>query len=181
MMRYGNPDGYGRHGILDTDEDGLLVCHECGQGWKHLATHARLGHGIKARDYREAHGLPLTQALVAPAVSEKMRESWEKNEALHLATIEGLRDPDRAQRSSRGGTWSVGTRARQSQRNQARASRDLTPAEVEMLGDLYDIPTWTANLRVLMAAHPELSQVAIGRSVGISAATVAQRLRRYPA
>ena len=181
MIRYGDPDGHGRHGILDTGEDGLLICHECGQGWKHLATHARLAHGITARDYREAHGLPLTQALVAPAVSEKMRESWEKNGALHAASLESARNPDKAQRSSRGGTWSVGTRARQSQRNQARASRDLTPDEVELLGDLYDIPTWTANLRALMAAHPELSQVAIGRSVGISAATVAQRLRRYPA
>lgn len=180
-MRYGDSDGYGRHGILDTDDDGLLICHECGKSWKHLATHLRRSHGIAAREYREAHGLPLTTPLVAPVVSEKMRESWGKNEAFHTASLDVSRDPEKARKASLGGTWSVGTRARQSQRSQARASRDLTPAEVEQLGDLYNIPTWTASLRALMTRHPELSHAAIARSTGISPATVTQRLRRYPA
>ena len=179
-MRYGDPDGHGRHGILDTDDEGLLICHECGESWKHLATHARLAHGLKAMAYREAHGLPRTQVMVAPAVSERMARAWEGNAEAHLAALEGSRDPLRAQELSRHVPWSVGTRARQAQRVQARASRDLTAAEVDALGDVYDIPAWTANVRALLATAPGLSQVAIARASGISAATVAQRLRRYP-
>lgn len=45
-MDYAAPDGYGRYGILDTTDDGLLICHECGRPCRHLATHARLAHGI---------------------------------------------------------------------------------------------------------------------------------------
>lgn len=62
----GDRDGHGRYGVLDQDDRGWLLCHECGHWWRHLAAHVR-AHGLHARDYRAAHGLPATTRLVGPA------------------------------------------------------------------------------------------------------------------
>src|SRR5690625_2058518 len=34
-MRVGDADGHGHYGILDPDEAGRLVCHECGHAYDH--------------------------------------------------------------------------------------------------------------------------------------------------
>ncbi|OIV39355.1 hypothetical protein BIV57_00470 [Mangrovactinospora gilvigrisea] len=64
----GRPDGHGRFGILDADQDGQQVlCHECGRWVRGLGAHAWMAHGISAADYRAAHGLARGQSLSAPA------------------------------------------------------------------------------------------------------------------
>ena len=120
-LSYGDPDGYGRYGVLDTDAHGLLICHDCGDSWRHLATHARLAHGLLAAAYRERHGLGRSRRLIAPGTSEKMRTAWENHADLHLAALETARDPDAARSNSpvghtgsRGTSCSSSTRCEQS-------------------------------------------------------------------
>jgi predicted transcriptional regulator len=53
-------------GILDVDHDDDRVrCHRCSNWWRHLATHARLAHGLYAHEYRALAGLHPRQPLVA--------------------------------------------------------------------------------------------------------------------
>lgn len=54
---YGAPDGHGRYGILGRDDEGRVVCHECGRPCEQLATHLRYSHDMSAVEYREAHGI----------------------------------------------------------------------------------------------------------------------------
>ena len=67
----GDPDGYGRYGILDRD-DGGVTCHECGRRLAALGWHV-CGHDMTADEYRESHGLsrgqPLTSLGTAAALS----------------------------------------------------------------------------------------------------------------
>lgn len=186
-MKYGEPDGHGHYGILETDEDGLLICHECGESWRHLATHARAAHGLLAADYRERHGLARTRSLVAPVVSEKMSESWEANRATHMAAIEASRNPEKARaRSTVGhkgqgrGPSAVEVLAGYQQRARARRGRDLSPQETKTLGDGLDLQAWADAARALLAA-PDISATSLARASDISPATVHQRLRRHPA
>jgi hypothetical protein len=52
QLTYGDPDGYGRHGILQEGPAGF-VCHECGRDdIAHLGLHAYRAHGITAAEYR---------------------------------------------------------------------------------------------------------------------------------
>jgi ROS/MUCR transcriptional regulator protein len=70
-MRFGQRDGHGRYGILDDTAEGLL-CHECGQRWRHLGVHVVRGHGITPEAYRERHGLQRLVGLVTAAVRTQM-------------------------------------------------------------------------------------------------------------
>ena len=56
----GEPDGYGRYGIMERGEDGAL-CHECGGWYVSVGAHAGPAHGMTAAQYRQAHGLARTQ------------------------------------------------------------------------------------------------------------------------
>ena len=69
----GDPDGHGRYGVLDEDEDGLL-CAQCGWRGPHLGLHAHRAHGMTATQYRLEHGLRRSKGLVAAAVREKLVE-----------------------------------------------------------------------------------------------------------
>ena len=135
-LAYGAQDGHGRFGILDTDEGGRLICHECGKSWKHLGTHVKQAHGIMPADYRERHGLGVSTRLVSSGTSARMRESWKRHEQTHLAALEESRDPDRARQSSpvghRGsrGTSLPEVLAGYQARARARRGRTLTAAEV---------------------------------------------------
>lgn len=80
------PDGHGRYDILDTD-DGLLICPECGQPRKHIASH------VRAADYRARLGLDQTHVLVAPAVSTRLRDSWERHRKESLTANQTYRAP----------------------------------------------------------------------------------------
>lgn len=181
-MRVGDPDGYGRYGYLDTDDDGLLVCHECGAGWRHLATHARLAHGVPADQYRQAHGLPLTIPLVAKVVRDRMMAAWEKHRDAHLAALAASRDPDRARAHVRPqAQWPPATRAKRARDLSARRGRALTEEEMHHLGDDLPMDEWCRRARALLAADPSVSKASISRSFGRSDPWVNQRLRRYPA
>ena len=70
----GEPDGFGRYGVPEQTEDGL-VCHECGQAHQHLGLHVARAHGVTAAAYRDAHGLKRSRGLVASAVREKIAQN----------------------------------------------------------------------------------------------------------
>lgn len=92
----GDPDGHGRYGVLDEDEEGLL-CHECGWRGAHLGLHVYKAHGVTARAYRLEHGLRRSKGLVAAPVRENLLErsaggAWMADRARFLAN----RDPAKA-------------------------------------------------------------------------------------
>lgn len=93
---YGAPDGHGRYGILGRDDEGRVVCHECGRPCEQLATHLRYSHDMTAAQYREAHGLSTGTKLLGTSTLGKLSESWHRHEAGHLARLEATRDIDRA-------------------------------------------------------------------------------------
>lgn len=64
----GDPDGFGRYGVLDEDQDGLL-CAECGRRFTHLGLHVYRAHGVTADQYRREHGLR-SAGLVAQSVRQ---------------------------------------------------------------------------------------------------------------
>lgn len=74
VLSVGEPDGVGRFGVLDIDDDGLL-CHECGVRFLHLGLHVWRAHGITARAYRLAHGLARTRGLVAEPLRARLAEN----------------------------------------------------------------------------------------------------------
>mgnify|MGYP005983134239 CR=1 FL=1 len=97
-MELGERDGFGRYGILDEDSAGLL-CHECGERFGHLGLHVWRRHGVRAREYREAHGLLLRRGLVVGQTREKLvanaTAAYPGKRAFQLA-----RDPGAASRAA---------------------------------------------------------------------------------
>lgn len=172
-LSYGAQDGFGRYGILDHDDDGRPVCHDCGRAVGHLATHARLTHGYAtADDYRDAHGLSGKVPLVSRQASERMSAAWERNRSWREPLLAEVRlpvIPQPAQHRLR-----VGSRVG---RTTAKPSRPVTAAEVESLGDWWDTPEWCRRAHELIA-RTGVSQAAIAAAVGRPASTVQQRLRR---
>ncbi|WP_336794134.1 helicase associated domain-containing protein [Gordonia malaquae] len=74
-MTVGDPDGFGRYGMLD-EIDGRYLCHVCGRTWRHLGAHAAGAHGTPAVEYRRAHGLAEGTLLLVAPLSEKMSARW---------------------------------------------------------------------------------------------------------
>lgn len=177
---YGGPDGHGRFGILDRDEEGRALCHECGGTYEHLATHARGAHGLLAADYRRRHGLSSGTALVGDSTRQAMRQAWERNADQHTADLAAHRNTDTARAAmTNRGQWAPELVAGRIARGHARRV-DLTAAQVEELGDWVDIPGWVGRARALMS-RDGVSAAAIARAVDVPTATVWQRLRRHPA
>lgn len=185
MPAYGAADGHGRYGILDTDAHGLLICHECGRAWKHLATHARAAHDLLAAAYREKHGLARSRRLVAPTTSAKMRDAWEKQADHHLAALNSTRDPDAARRHSpvghkgNRGTSRPEVLAGYQQRARAKRGRPLTEEETLTLGDGLDLQAWADAARLLLT-RDQVTTRSLAEASDIATPTVQQRLRRYP-
>lgn len=99
-MEYGQVDGHGRYGILDTDEAGMLVCHECGQARQFLGRHVRV-HGMSADEYRERHGLGRAVSLAAAGLRERFGEaSRGRVGSAAWRRFEQARDPDAAREVS---------------------------------------------------------------------------------
>lgn len=117
------PDGgFGMFGRLDYTEGGL-VCHECGRAFRHLGLHAWRAHGMRADDYRRAHGLARSRGLVAADVHEAIR----RNAARRMNTAAGetfvaARNPARAAavRLAAGQQWAPQVRAEHARRTAAR-------------------------------------------------------------
>lgn len=184
-MRVGDPDGHGRYGYIDHDSDGLLICHDCGKGCAQLATHARYAHGYaSAADYRQAHGLRRSEKLAAPAARQRMSQAYERNRDLHLEALEKSRDPERANARSvqvrtTPGQWSPAARVSFAEHLRSRRGRGVTEEERAMLGDDLPMDEWCRRAREILQ-DPTISVTSMSLSLGWSAATVQQRLRRYP-
>src|SRR4051812_15453353 len=53
-------------GGLEYDEaDDTIKCHECGYWFKSLAPHLHMFHGMSVADYKKAHGLSSSTALIS--------------------------------------------------------------------------------------------------------------------
>ena len=183
MMRVGTPDGYGRFAVLDTDDGGRLMCHECGKCYDQLATHVRLAHGVTADEYRRAHGLGRTTRLVSASSSETMAAKWQEHAETHLAVLELSRDPGKAAASSlshtKDGPWAPEVRAKRRDVAARRKGRALTEAESSLLVGEIDLQIWADHARRILA-DPTVSTRSVAEACGIAVSTVAQRLRRYP-
>lgn len=92
--RVGQPVGAGVYGRITEDEEGRLICHECGQACLSLAAHVMRTHGMSAAEYREAYELPRTTKLITASLRERTgaRASSPEN----LARLARARDPQAA-------------------------------------------------------------------------------------
>lgn len=107
--RKGEPDGYGQYGMLDENADGVL-CHECGCRSHALGNHVSV-HDMTAREYKLAHGLPVSKSLSSARRREQLShasrqrmhtEAWtrfEENRDPIKASLS--RDPDMLKRGKR--------------------------------------------------------------------------------
>ena len=183
MVRYGEPDGHGRYGMLDSDGT-RLMCHDCGGWYGQLATHARLVHGYAdAAQYRAAHGLALTTRLVGAAASAAMSARWDApDREARLARLAAARDPHAAHRASMlaDRPWRPEAVAARQALLRSRRGRALTDEEIAALADQTDIPAWVRAARIVLAGEG-VTVGSIARSLDVSAATIYDRLRRYPA
>lgn len=108
--RVGEPDGYGRYGVLD-EEAGRVLCHECGRRLNALGTHLHKIHGMTADEYRDAHGLPRTLPLTAARVSEAIsKRASERVGTQAWRRLEAARDPEAAAHSRDADTWDAVSR-----------------------------------------------------------------------
>lgn len=106
----GGPSGYGRYGMLD-DNGTTVLCHECGRRLQALGYHVRTVHDMTAREYKFAHGLPLSRSISSTGLSSRQSESsqrrvgtagWQRLEdARDPAAASAARDPEALARGSR--------------------------------------------------------------------------------
>lgn len=164
-----------RHGYLDVDDDGRLICHECERSYLHLATHIRLAHGLSAAEYREVHGLGVTTPLVAPVTSGRMSERARQPE--RLAHLDRVRDLDALQASRGVYSWRPEVVRQSIERGEA--TRREVPADLAArMPPWTDLQAWTRAAHDLVAAG--YSVPAIARATDRLTPTVEQRLRRHP-
>lgn len=89
----GDRDGYGRYGMLDDDGDTVL-CHECGRRAVLLGKHAQVTHGMTSREYKLAHGLPLSRGMLPSGVrAAKAARSIAQVGTAAWGRLEASRDP----------------------------------------------------------------------------------------
>lgn len=180
-LSIGGQDGYGRYGILDADSDGALLCHKCGEYFQHLATHARMTHGLYAAEYRSQHGLGRSARLVGEQARQAMRQGYERRKDEALADLAKHRDPDKARAKSvgaiRGEGWRPAVVAKRTQMNQARAGRDLTTDEVSHLGDPVHVRAWT-GAAIWLIDERGVTIRAIAEASEMRPGTAEQRIRR---
>ena len=77
MDRHESTEGlHGTYGRLEYDEEtDALLCRVCGGGYRNLAQHARLAHGLSADAYRELAGLNRQTRLITPSLRDRLREA----------------------------------------------------------------------------------------------------------
>lgn len=81
------------------DETGLIVCRSCGHTARNLTRHLRSAHDMSASDYRAAHDLPGTAAIVADSTRAALRESGRRRH--DAGTLHLLDEPPRGSRWAR--------------------------------------------------------------------------------
>ena len=107
--RVGQPVGAGVYGHVTEDEEGRLICHECGQACLSLAAHITRAHGMSAAEYREVYELPRAVKLVAASVRERTGARAASPE--NLARLARVRDPQAAAAARTSDTFSALSRA----------------------------------------------------------------------
>ena len=112
--RVGQPIGAGVYGSVTVDEEGRLICHECGQACLSLAAHIVRAHGMSAAEYREVYELPRTTKLVAASVRERTGARAASPE--NLARLARVRDPQAAAAARTSDTFSALSRAQRQRR-----------------------------------------------------------------
>lgn len=89
----GEPDGFGAYGLVDETPEGLL-CHECGLRIKGLGVHVYQSHGMRAREYKERHGLPYGASLLPLATRElKSKKSRDRIGTREWQKLVAARNP----------------------------------------------------------------------------------------
>ena len=107
--RVGQPVGAGVYGSVTVDEEGRLICHECGQACLSLAAHIVRAHGMSAAEYREVYELPRTTKLVAASV--RARAGARSSSPENLARLARVRDPQAAAAARTSDTFSALSRS----------------------------------------------------------------------
>lgn len=65
-----NENGIGYQGVILYNEvEDKIQCNECGEWFDNVGNHARLAHGIVAREYKDKNSLLYKTALVTPRLS----------------------------------------------------------------------------------------------------------------
>ena len=59
-----NHGGFGWYGLQAYNQEGQLMCHECGTFWDSLGCHAKI-HGLNPHDYRLRYGLRMSTRLTS--------------------------------------------------------------------------------------------------------------------
>lgn len=94
--RVGEPSGRGRYGIIDGD-DKSIMCHECGEYFASVAGHIYRVHGLRAKAYKDRHGLPRGTALIAPELARRQAENAQRRlDSDEWKKFEKARDPEKA-------------------------------------------------------------------------------------
>lgn len=113
--RTGQPIGAGVYGRIEADEEGRLICHECGKACLSLAAHIVRAHGMSAAEYREVYELPRTVKLVAASVRECIGRHAVNPE--NIARLVAVRDPESAASARTAETFRAISRANRVRRN----------------------------------------------------------------
>lgn len=86
------PSGQSLWGVVEHDGD-RLICHECGRSYINLAVHIGAKHcGVK--EYKLAHGLLMSQSLVADDLRDRMRTQGNSARLADARTPDTLKDVD---------------------------------------------------------------------------------------
>ncbi len=110
--RVGQPVGAGVYGRITEDEEGRLICHECGQACLSLAAHIVRTHSMSAAEYREVYELPRTTKLIAASIRERTGKRSASPE--NLARLARARDPQAAADARTDDTFRAVSRAQRS-------------------------------------------------------------------
>jgi predicted transcriptional regulator len=110
------------------EEDGLLVCLECGRWYRGLGNHVTGAHGISADEYRLRHELPHGRALWAvdarQAAARRMMARVPSMVKAHTTRLTGTRDEVARSLEAQRESWQRAGTRRLKRETWARMGRD---------------------------------------------------------
>ncbi len=66
-------NGFGWYGLQAYNEQGQLMCHECGEFFDNLGKHTSPKHNLDAKEYKKKYGLILKDRLTSDSLHTKIR------------------------------------------------------------------------------------------------------------
>lgn len=69
-IKYIPPDGE-----IHYDDEGKVICHECGRSYHKLSTHLIGKHKISSKEYKRKHGLNNGAKLTSKSLQEKFKNN----------------------------------------------------------------------------------------------------------